>query len=613
MNLETVTRVALNNKGLQLKLDENVILMAGITEASHNQVAETFEAVLGAVYLDSGHDVEAVKQVLKQVGLDQNRFLKRDEDILAAREKKEIAALRAAEGFEREREHKSIAASRKAAEGRRQANAVQAEAIRKKTEDQLKTTEDQSKTTWTSLVVNFFYGVQPRVQLADELDKKTIDSPKQGTVTTPSEERKSHSIDFAGRATTEVKQITTVQHSKQHAQNWMGQEKKGLSKNARRLQRRVEAARQEEALKTILQKQKKEELQREREKEMTLQKEKEMALQKEKEKVLQKRKEQEIQKERMKEKEKILQKQKELEAQKQKELKAQKQKELESQKQRELEAQKQNQKELEAQKPEDIKVQEKEKLEDQRHKEVEAEKQKEIQAQNETEAQKQKDPEAQGEKGLENQKHKDLEVQEQNDKDRQIQKEQEEQIEQEELREKEKDEKEREEQELKAGRRKDEKPLSLGLRRQAWNIAREKAAGLKRRGKPSLVSAIFQEQLAEAILRQRKSEKKCERRVKLREQRRIQWCEDQPENSSPASIEENIMATPVTPPEKGILPEQEQVGTLKVQEPAKNDPVDRNKSKVNATKSIKQMETELIQEHQRAWKTIGASTSEIKV
>ncbi|CAA9958412.1 Rnc dsRNA-specific ribonuclease [Pyrenophora teres f. maculata] len=690
MSLKTVTRAALNTQGLKINLDKNLILVAGATGATPNQVAETFEALLGAVYVDSGHDVEAVKRVINTVQLDQNRFLRRDDNGIAERERKENAAQQWVESIEREQDQKIIAASRKKAELQRKGNAAQTESMKKNA-------NDQSKTTWTNLFSQFLYGVQPQTQL----DKDTVDSTKQRPLKTPPEAEKSHSANLADRATTKVESTTIGDYLRQYTQKLLGQKTLSIK------QRRKEARKERERMK-LLQEQENKERQREKDKEIALQKAKKQEIQKEKEK--QKEHEAHIKELEAQEKRKLEDhRNKELKAQRQKELKAQKKRDLEAQIQQELEAQKQQ--ELGAQKQQEVELQKQQEVELQKQQEVELQKQQEQQAREkqELESQAQQDSRAQEEKRLEarthkepdtqveelvfqtqkepdiqeeekklvvqthkepdtqveepvvqtqkesdtqeeekeleagaqndfnvqeekeleilvqnvseaqekkeyeDQKHTELEARKQNDEEQHIQKEQEDQSEQEKPSKRESKEREWQKEELKAGRQEDEVPLPAGLRQHAWNVANTKAATLKKRGKPCHVYALFQEQLAEAILRQRQGSKRLERRVKLREQRRIKFHEDSPEVSPPESTQEETTVAPVTSHEEELVTapvsKQEQVQPLEIRQPVKSVSPVQKKSIPNVEKNIKQMETELIQEHQRAWQKAGTDTS----
>ncbi|KAI1545950.1 Rnc dsRNA-specific ribonuclease [Pyrenophora tritici-repentis] len=559
MSLKTVTRAALNTQGLQINLHKNLILATGATSATPNQVAETFEALLGAVYIDSGHDVEAVKRVINTLKLDQNRYLRRDDDSIAERERKENAAQRLVESIEREQDQKSMAASRKKAELRRKEKASQAEAMKENA-------IDQSKTTWTSLFSQFLYGVQPQAQL----DKDMVNMTKQKALNTSPETEKSNSADFADRATTEVESTTIGDYLRQYTQKLLGQEPFSMK------QRRKEARKEREKMK-LLQEQEKKERQKH-----------EPDTQGEKELVVQTQKESNVQEE------------KEVEAQAQKGSAVQEEKELEAQAQRDSDGQEKNELEAQAQKVPEVHEENELKNQAQNNSDVQEEKVLETQDQNV--------PEAHEEKESEEQKYTELEARKQNDGEQQIQKEEEDHREPDGLSEREKKEIKWRKEELKAGMQEDEAPLPAGLRQHAWNIANTKAGTLKRRGKPCHVYALFQEQLAEIILRQRQGSKRLERRAKLREQRRIKWHEDTPE-----STQEETMAAPVTSheeePVSAPVSKQEQVKPLEIQKPAKSVSPVQKKGKPNVERSIRQMETELIQEHQRAWQKAGTDIS----
>ncbi|KAL6703261.1 hypothetical protein ACN47E_010049 [Coniothyrium glycines] len=65
------SRAALNAKGRELGFDKHLLLDGGRSELgpSKDDVAEAFEAILGAVYVDSGQSLEAVKNVLRGIRL----------------------------------------------------------------------------------------------------------------------------------------------------------------------------------------------------------------------------------------------------------------------------------------------------------------------------------------------------------------------------------------------------------------------------------------------------------------------------------------------------------------------------------------------------------------
>lgn len=75
MEKTTETRVALALRGKALDFDQALLLGGGSLVPTVNQVAEAFEAILGAVYVDSGHDITVVKKVIKHIKLDDHKFL----------------------------------------------------------------------------------------------------------------------------------------------------------------------------------------------------------------------------------------------------------------------------------------------------------------------------------------------------------------------------------------------------------------------------------------------------------------------------------------------------------------------------------------------------------
>ncbi len=62
------TRFALNKRGRDLRIDENVIIARD--NPTDDQVAETFEAIIGAIYEDSGKDIRVAKTIIKEAGFD---------------------------------------------------------------------------------------------------------------------------------------------------------------------------------------------------------------------------------------------------------------------------------------------------------------------------------------------------------------------------------------------------------------------------------------------------------------------------------------------------------------------------------------------------------------
>ncbi|KAG9186568.1 hypothetical protein G6011_09676 [Alternaria panax] len=96
------TRAVLFTRGQALGIHKNLLLheWAQARTPSDNQVAETVEAILGAVYLDSGKSIEIVKEVVTNAALDTHKLLKADARSQNKHEKRELASLRTLERTE---------------------------------------------------------------------------------------------------------------------------------------------------------------------------------------------------------------------------------------------------------------------------------------------------------------------------------------------------------------------------------------------------------------------------------------------------------------------------------------------------------------------------------
>jgi dsRNA-specific ribonuclease len=79
MSQETVSRAALAITGRALGLHQRVLLTTGGV-ATRDHIAETLEALLGAIYVDSGYDMNVVKAVIHKLKIDDHRFLKTREE-----------------------------------------------------------------------------------------------------------------------------------------------------------------------------------------------------------------------------------------------------------------------------------------------------------------------------------------------------------------------------------------------------------------------------------------------------------------------------------------------------------------------------------------------------
>jgi dsRNA-specific ribonuclease len=79
MSRETVSRAALAITGGAIDLRKSMMAPDDNNpnaKAWDNRIAETFEAVLGAVYVDSNYDIKAVKAIISRLKLDDHQFLK---------------------------------------------------------------------------------------------------------------------------------------------------------------------------------------------------------------------------------------------------------------------------------------------------------------------------------------------------------------------------------------------------------------------------------------------------------------------------------------------------------------------------------------------------------
>ncbi|KAF2856280.1 hypothetical protein T440DRAFT_503916 [Plenodomus tracheiphilus IPT5] len=75
MHQLTETRVALDITGRAMNLNRDILLPKIFSAPLNDHVAETFEAILGAVYVDSNNSVPTVKEVLQKLGMTDHEFL----------------------------------------------------------------------------------------------------------------------------------------------------------------------------------------------------------------------------------------------------------------------------------------------------------------------------------------------------------------------------------------------------------------------------------------------------------------------------------------------------------------------------------------------------------
>jgi dsRNA-specific ribonuclease len=84
MSMETVSRDALAVNAYDLGLHKSMLIpdSYNVTHKNKDRLAETFEAVLGAVYVDSNYNVQTVKALIRRFRLDDHRFLKTREEAI---------------------------------------------------------------------------------------------------------------------------------------------------------------------------------------------------------------------------------------------------------------------------------------------------------------------------------------------------------------------------------------------------------------------------------------------------------------------------------------------------------------------------------------------------
>ncbi|KAJ6202665.1 hypothetical protein J3E72DRAFT_427396 [Bipolaris maydis] len=69
------TTIQLYSKARKLGIDKDVLIGEGMDIPSVSQVAESFEAIFGAVYVDSDRSLETVKKVIESIDLGKQKFL----------------------------------------------------------------------------------------------------------------------------------------------------------------------------------------------------------------------------------------------------------------------------------------------------------------------------------------------------------------------------------------------------------------------------------------------------------------------------------------------------------------------------------------------------------
>jgi hypothetical protein len=104
MRITSESRVVLSARGHALGIHNNLLLHQWpYTPPSDDDVAETFEAILGAVYLDSGNSIEAVKKVITQTELNTHKLLKANAQSQNKQKRRELTTLRLTQQKERGR------------------------------------------------------------------------------------------------------------------------------------------------------------------------------------------------------------------------------------------------------------------------------------------------------------------------------------------------------------------------------------------------------------------------------------------------------------------------------------------------------------------------------
>ncbi|KAF2261571.1 hypothetical protein CC78DRAFT_607682 [Lojkania enalia] len=73
---DTVSRFWLTEQGSNLGLGPLILKNTGSEKSKPNMVAETYEAILGTVYIDSSKDLVRLKLAIRKLGLGPHEFLK---------------------------------------------------------------------------------------------------------------------------------------------------------------------------------------------------------------------------------------------------------------------------------------------------------------------------------------------------------------------------------------------------------------------------------------------------------------------------------------------------------------------------------------------------------
>ena len=92
MDQNTATRANLAVEGRKMGIHEALLKNVAVTEARRNMVAEAFEAILGAIYVDSNEKLAAVTAAIKRLKLDKHQYLQATKAAQAERHEEQRVA-----------------------------------------------------------------------------------------------------------------------------------------------------------------------------------------------------------------------------------------------------------------------------------------------------------------------------------------------------------------------------------------------------------------------------------------------------------------------------------------------------------------------------------------
>ncbi|KAI4945975.1 hypothetical protein J4E91_007416 [Alternaria rosae] len=137
------SRVGLSKKGYALGIHDN-LLLHDWQPSTFNHVAEAFEAVLGAIYLDSGNNIETVKEVVTGIKLDSHKMLEEQVTAQDRLDSKRLAALQYSNYMANQAANTKKAQLRHAKEAAKLAEKQMAEQPREEVQEDNMSTESQS-------------------------------------------------------------------------------------------------------------------------------------------------------------------------------------------------------------------------------------------------------------------------------------------------------------------------------------------------------------------------------------------------------------------------------------------------------------------------------------